>query len=678
MNQEMEGAVESYCMHIKMLLPKSETAKHYASDLNQFMQVIDKAPTEINNNDISQFVTSQLESNRSGATINRRLATLSSFFDYQYEINPDSERPNPVCWRIHRIETGYHLPKDLPERVVRQLWESIRKGQIRDQVMLGLMLDVGLRVGEVAALKMDDIESSEREGQLWSLRLKGKGNKERRVWLTPETAEQLSSYLSERVDSSVPHLFLTRRHKGISVRGIQERLDFYREKAGLSKEEVSCHRLRHTFARRMAEARMPLPSLSHWLGHSDLKTTQIYIDGANPDIRDDYEEAMEHLSRQAMAPALEPVRSEGKSTSPMLSEYQPPNATGCIRLSGDEIRQRLDPLPLWLHQPIVSFLLHQQMRWKTQYQRRRTQQWLGELVRGWLWMLDQRPISSLSELHRTDLQDYLHHLGDLELATNTVNHFINTFKSFLRFVEDSGESVSPAFHRFQRLKREHSLPRPLTEAEFAQLEHIILTTTAMNHSPIDQLHRTWFLILADAGLRIGELVALALSDWYPETRTLFIRDAKHHRDRRLPITERAADAINTHLLLRTDDPRPHSPLLLRDGSLLTPNYVRTHLRAFADLVNLSGVTPHRLRHTFATRLLNSGRMPITTLQKLMGHTHIDTTMLYVQLYDTTIQKHYLAAMATQPVDEIPEPKQVVRDVLGDLVITKTIHKMSKP
>lgn len=678
MNQEMQDAVESYCIHIKMLLPKSETAKHYASDLNQFMQVIEKSPPEINSHDISQFVTSQLEAGRSAATINRRLATLSSFFDYQNEIIPESERRNPVSWRIHRIETGYHLPKDLPERVVRQLWESVMKGAIRDQVMLGLMLDVGLRVGEVAALKIEDIESSGRKGQLWSLRLKGKGNKERRVWLTPETTEQLSNYLSERVDSPTPHLFLTRRRKGISVRGIQDRLDSYREKAGLSKEEVSCHRLRHTFARRMAEARMPLPSLSHWLGHSDLKTTQIYIDGANPDIRDDYEEAMEHLSRQAMAPALGPVRSEQKSEGPMPSENQPPEFTGSVRLSGDEIRQRLDLLPLWLHQPIVSFLLHQQIRWKAQYQRRRTQQWLGELVRGWLWILDQRSISSFSELRRTDLQDYLHHLCDLELATNTINHFINTFKSFLHFTQESGESISPAFHRIQRLKREHSLPRPLTEAEFAQLEHTILTTTAMNHSPIDQLHRTWFLILADAGLRIGELVALAFSDWYPECSTLFIRDAKHHRDRRLPISERAADAINTHLLLRTDEPLSHSPLLLRDGYPLTPNYVRTHLRAFADLVNLPGVTPHRLRHTFATRLLNSGRMPITTLQKLMGHTHIDTTMLYVQLYDTTIQKHYLAAMATQAVDDVPEPEQAVRDVLGDLVVTKTRHKVHKP
>ncbi|MBV7327707.1 site-specific integrase [Chloroflexi bacterium TSY] len=99
--------------------------------------------------------------------------------------------------------------------------------------------------------------------------------------------------------------------------------------------------------------------------------------------------------------------------------------------------------------------------------------------------------------------------------------------------------------------------------------------------------------------------------------------------------------------------------LLRDGLPLRANYVRNHLHAFAAQANLEGVTPHRLRHTFATRLLNSGLMPITTLQKLMGHTHIDTTMLYAQLYDETIQQHYLAAMASHSVYAIPEPDPAI-------------------
>ncbi|MBV7332703.1 site-specific integrase [Chloroflexi bacterium TSY] len=572
---------------------------------------------------------------------------MSRFFDYLADEAEDESWSNPVVWRLHRLDTGCHLPRDIAERIVRQLWGSVSQGQIRDQVMLALMLDVGLRVGEVSKPEMGDIEAAINPDELWSLRVRGKGNKERRVWLTPETTALLVSYMDERPDAVDSHLFLTRRHKGISVRGIQERLDYYRQQAGLSENEVSCHRLRHTFARRMAESRMPLPSLSHWLGHSQLKTTQIYIDGANPDMRADYEAAMEQLSRQAACSDIEGTTSAIETENTVPSEHRTVEPAVGICLSADEIRQRLTSLPLWLHQPIISLLLHQQLRWKALYRRERALQWLGELQRGWQWMLDQRMLSSLSELRRRDLQDYITHLCDLEYSVHTINHFICTLKCFLHFAEECGQSIAPALYRIQRLKRPTTLPRPLRQHEFAQLEQFVLNSTAQSLSPSDLLDRAWFLILVDAGLRMGEVQAL------------LVRDAKSHRDRRLPVTQRTALAIDAHLQHRTDDLATHSPLLLRDGLPLRANYVRNHLHAFAAQANLEGVTPHRLRHTFATRLLNSGLMPITTLQKLMGHTHIDTTMLYAQLYDETIQQHYLAAMASHSVYAIPEPDPAI-------------------
>ncbi|MBV7328540.1 site-specific integrase [Chloroflexi bacterium TSY] len=139
--------------------------------------------------------------------------------------------------------------------------------------------------------------------------------------------------------------------------------------------------------------------------------------------------------------------------------------------------------------------------------------------------------------------------------------------------------------------------------------------------------------------------------------TLLVRDAKSHRDRRLPVTQRTALAIDAHLQHRTDDLATHSPLYYAMAYLFEPIMCATIFMPLPP--NLEGVTPHRLRHTFATRLLNSGLMPITTLQKLMGHTHIDTTMLYAQLYDETIQQHYLAAMASHSVYAIPEPDPAI-------------------
>ncbi|MBV7328539.1 tyrosine-type recombinase/integrase [Chloroflexi bacterium TSY] len=254
---------------------------------------------------------------------------------------------------------------------------------------------------------MGDIEAAINPDELWSLRVRGKGNKERRVWLTPETTALLVSYMDERPDAVDSHLFLTRRHKGISVRGIQERLDYYRQQAGLSENEVSCHRLRHTFARRMAESRMPLPSLSHWLGHSQLKTTQIYIDGANPDMRADYEAAMEQLSRQAACSDIEGTTSAIETENTVPSEHRTVEPAVGICLSADEIRQRLTSLPLWLHQPIISLLLHQQLRWKALYRRERALQWRRTPTR---LAMDARPAHALQLIRtKTARSPRLHH-----------------------------------------------------------------------------------------------------------------------------------------------------------------------------------------------------------------------------------------------------------------------------
>ncbi|MBV7333682.1 hypothetical protein KFU94_36705 [Chloroflexi bacterium TSY] len=165
-----------------------------------------------------------------------------------------------------------------------------------------------------------------------------------------------------------------------------------------------------------------------------MKTTQIYIDGANPDMRADYEAAMEQLSRQAACSDIEGTTSAIETENTVPSEHRTVEPAVGICLSADEIRQRLTSLPLWLHQPIISLLLHQQLRWKALYRRERALQWLGELQRGWQWMLDQRMLSSLSELRRRDLQDYITHLCDLEYSVHTINHFICTLKCFCKVV----------------------------------------------------------------------------------------------------------------------------------------------------------------------------------------------------------------------------------------------------
>ena len=98
MNQEFTEAMTRFIQNIRLRYPNSTTAVHYQSDLEQFGQSIAKAPR--------------------AATVNRRLASLSSFFEFLAEEAGDDHWPNPVQWGLHRIAQGSHLPRDLPEALL--------------------------------------------------------------------------------------------------------------------------------------------------------------------------------------------------------------------------------------------------------------------------------------------------------------------------------------------------------------------------------------------------------------------------------------------------------------------------------------------------------------------------------------------------------------------------------
>jgi site-specific recombinase XerD len=528
---------------------------------------------------------------------------------------------------------------------------------------------VGLRVSEVAALQVQDFEPALRPDELSALRVQGKGDKERRVWLMPETAALVQSWLAERPAVAGEALFITRRQQGFTVRGIQDRVKHYAVQAGLQPDQVSCHRLRHTlrqaqgrlFARRMAEAHMPLPSLSHWLGHSQLKTTQIYIDGASPQVQADYQAAMERLSQTAERHDTR-VTSDTESVASSLSETEPPSpaATMTPSLTATDIERLASGLPGWLLSHLAAFLLAKQVRWQSFQRRSRARQWLGELRRAWTWLLEQRQVTGFADLSRSDLSAYLTHCHHQGLSRGTINHFLSTFWSFLSFVEERGKPIAPGLYRVPRPEQPDWQPRPLSETEYVRLEQAMLTATAPSTPETAALDRSWFFILSDGGLRVSELLTLTVGDWDPQIQTLHIRHGKNGHERRVPVTDRAAQAIETHLTGRSSEHQ--APLLMRNERALSADYVRErrsveHLRlhTFAAQAGVEGVTPHRLRHTYATRLFNGGGMPITSLQKLMGHQRIDTTMVYTAIYDETLQGDYEAAMARLQARSEPGP-----------------------
>ena len=158
--------------------------------------------------------------------------------------------------------------------------------------MFMLMLRSGLRVAEVANMKLDAIDF--RRGR--ALVQAGKGNKDRVVYVSKDAMKALGEYLRCRPKSRSKHVFLAEkrpcRGQPISVRGIQRRMQYYVRKAGLKS---SCHHLRHTMATQMLNAGAALSTIQDLLGHRSVTTTQRYCKVSNLKVQKDYYEAMERV-----------------------------------------------------------------------------------------------------------------------------------------------------------------------------------------------------------------------------------------------------------------------------------------------------------------------------------------------------------------------------------------------
>src|SRR3972149_4356052 len=125
------------------------TPKHYLSDLRIFLEQVGEKPLrQVRAQDIDRFVDEEHSHSLAASTINRRLATLHTFFEYLAVQTPDESWPNPVNWRRHRVKEGHLLARDASDQDVERLFGVI--DQPRDAAMFGLMVGAGLRVAEVA------------------------------------------------------------------------------------------------------------------------------------------------------------------------------------------------------------------------------------------------------------------------------------------------------------------------------------------------------------------------------------------------------------------------------------------------------------------------------------------------------------------------------------------------
>jgi site-specific recombinase XerD len=639
----MEQAIEQFEQYITSRYPESSTARHYAHDVRQFSRSIGKPARAVARKDIDRFLEEQLERGLAATTVNRRLAALHEFFEYLAEENQEQEWPNPVSWKRHKVKAGKPLPRDVSEPEIERLFGQITRA--RDQAMFRLMLDVGLRVEEVATLRTSDLMVTG-DGALGRLRVQGKGGKERFVWLMPETLQVVQAWVERRLEVGDEALFITRRKQRFSVRGIQERLAHYCRLAGV---KVSPHQLRHTFGRRMAEAKMPVTSLAALMGHAKVTTTQVYIAGAGVEVQADYEAAIARLKAAHLEPApardneqrgaadeIEPC--DGWTLAGVAPQTEPaPQLTTGEKLDLDRY---WNGLPGWLTNLLQEYIVYRQRRWKPSQIRQHTRARLNTLRRVWRCLLDTEQIDSIADLERAHVQRFVDVRLLAGVSSSTVNAELTDLWAFLGYLEERDHPVRSSVFRVKRPKRGDPLPRFLSESDFRRLESHVWHTTQPGERD-DLLDRAWFFLLSEAGLRISEVCDLRLGDIDLAAQRLIVRRGKEDRDRSVPLSPTLLAALRAYLPVRGEAQTDH--LLIYHQQPVLPTLIQGQLYRLGHQVQLE-VSPHRLRHTLATRLLNEG-MPITSLQRLLGHERLDTTLVYARVHNDTVRRDYERAYA---------------------------------
>ena len=278
----MFSDIDRFVKWLRRRNPHADTAKSYQYHLRKFTEVVgDCAPAAVTLHDIDTFIEFQAERGLKSSSINRSLTAVTSLYRFLADEDPSLECP--VLRHRHWLRDHQRLPRAVPKEEVEKLFAVIEN--IRDRAIFLLMLRSGLRVSEVARLTLRDLFLAENPPRL---RIHGKNDRERAVYLSAATVLALNRYLDERPKVGNETVFLTYAGEGIGVRGIQKRLQQYRQ---MAEVELTAHQLRHNFANNLVLADVPVTSIQKLLGHVWVGTTQNYIAANDAKVKADFVKA---------------------------------------------------------------------------------------------------------------------------------------------------------------------------------------------------------------------------------------------------------------------------------------------------------------------------------------------------------------------------------------------------
>ena len=257
--------------------------------------------------------------------------------------------------------------------------------------------------------------------------------------------------------------------------------------------------------------------------------------------------------------------------------------------------------------------------------------------------LGHRPdISDLSELRVADIRSFLAYRRNEGVGSRSLGRGLAGIRSFFNFLTRTGLADVPAARVVRTPKQPKSLPKPLNIADAL---HIVDKKTQLDDEPWVASRNAAILTLCyGCGLRISEALSLTPADFSDKNATSIYVTGKGGKTRLVPVIPAVHEAIDDYLSCCPFILPPDQPLFrgVRGGKLQRAIVERTVQQLRSSLGLPDSVTPHALRHSFATHLLSRGG-DLRTIQELLGHASLSTTQIYTGVDTDRLMEVYKKA-----------------------------------
>ncbi len=257
--------------------------------------------------------------------------------------------------------------------------------------------------------------------------------------------------------------------------------------------------------------------------------------------------------------------------------------------------------------------------------------------------LGHRPdISDLSELRVADIRSFLAYRRNKGVGSRSLGRGLAGIRSFFNFLTRAGLADVPAARVVRTPKQPKSLPKPLNIADAL---HIVDKKTQLDDEPWVASRNAAILTLCyGCGLRISEALSLTPADFSDKNTTSIYVTGKGGKTRLVPVIPAVHEAIDDYLSCCPFILPPDQPLFrgVRGGKLQRAIVERAVQQLRSSLGLPDSVTPHALRHSFATHLLSRGG-DLRTIQELLGHASLSTTQIYTGVDTDRLMEVYKKA-----------------------------------